>query len=137
MQLHLDKEYRQRYQLFYLEDGTVEDSREKNWRDVAWDKVERIMIIVREKKYEFYHKDKPGFKGYMNLRFKSGTVKIRPGQKPEGKITNSWAVGWTDGEKVYLEEFDFFTGDKLGECIDPIEERIKHVHPAIVNRFDA
>ena len=37
MKLHLDSIYRNRWEEFGLADGTVEDSRIKNWREVGWD----------------------------------------------------------------------------------------------------
>jgi hypothetical protein len=131
---HLDSEYRGRHEEFFLEDGSVEDSRVKNWRDVEWDKVVRILVHVKDgRAHEFLSKNKPGFKGFMNFRWGGAIAQYNEEKEFIGmKDVKVWTVGWTDGEKHYLKDIDFHSGDIIKEYEAPFEEFKNHVHPLII-----
>lgn len=129
---HLDSEYRNRYEEFFLDDGTVLDSREINWRDVEWNRVRRILVRMNEHDYEFLAKDKPNFKGFMNFRWGGSIAQYDADNNYIGrKDVKVWTIGWTDGEKHYLTDIDFHSGEKIKEYEAPYAEFTNHVHPLI------
>ena len=129
---HLDSMYRNRYEEFHLDDGTVIDSREINWRDVEWNRVKRILVRMNGHDNEFLSKDKPGFKGFMNFRWGGQIAQYNEQKEYIGhKEVKVWTVGWTDGEKHYLTDIDFHSGEKIAEYEAPYAEYINHVHPSI------
>ena len=128
---HLDAEYRNRWQEFHLANGTVEDSRVKNWRQVAWGQV--ILITA----YLLGHVHKvdcagPGFLAFLNFRW--------GGQEPTydglGKYTGHrririWTIGWTDGRTCFLKDIDFYTGRFIKRYQAPLSQFQKHLHPDV------
>ena len=130
--LHLDSEYRRRWELFELEDGTIEDSRLKNWRDVEWDKVVRITANVHGETYEVVKKGKKGFKGFMNFRTFGKIAQYDENKKYIGhKTAQEWLIGWTNGKKCFMKVIDFYTGNLVGEIEIPIEQVKGHIHPKL------
>lgn len=82
--------------------------------------------------HEFLSKDKPGFKGFMNFRWGGQIAQYNEQKEYIGhKEVKVWTVGWTDGEKHYLTDIDFHSGEKIAEYEAPYAEYINHVHPAI------
>lgn len=131
--LHLDSEYKNRYELFYLSDGTIEDSREKNWRDVEWDKVVKIAAIFRKSAFEVDNSG-PNFKAFMNFRWVVMEAQYNEKRKFIGhKKTNIWTIGWTDGETCFQKNINFKTGLLIDERTSPIKQFAGHVHPAVHN----
>lgn len=129
---HLDSIYKNKWELFYLDDGTVEDSREKNWRDVAWGRVIRIEAHVRKRVHSIAKGDCPGFKAFMHFRWagftstadKLGRYKIR-------KRIDMWSIGWTDGKTCFYKCIDFKSGELVNENCGPISCFAEHVHPDV------
>ena len=127
--LHLDSEYRRRWETFTLEDGTVEDSRVKNWRDVEWEKVKEIQVSIEGKTHSLSSEGKENFKGFLNFRYFRKSVELGNNLKFKGqKIIQWWVIGWTDGINCFLHSFDFYTGEKVKECTMPIEAVSGHIH---------
>lgn len=132
MEKHLDSIYRNRYEEFFLDDGTKLDSREINWRDVEWNHVRRILVRMNWHDYEFMD-NHPAFKGFMNFRWGGSIAQYNEKKEYIGhKDVKVWTVGWTDGKKHYLTDIDFHSGEKIREYEAPYEEFINHVHKAIV-----
>lgn len=128
---HLDSEYRDRWEKFYLSDGTIEDSRQKNWRDVEWNKVIKIVAYLRGNIYEVDNSGF-GFKAFMNFRWIGMEAQYDKNKKYKGhKKINIWVIGWTDGIVCFQKNIDFKTGLLIDECESPIQQFAGHVHPAV------
>lgn len=131
---HLDKEYRDRWIEFHLVNGKIEDSRFKNWRQVAWDQV--VCIIAYLKKH--VHKvDCTGhsFKAFMNFRWGG----MEPVYNQSGKYTGHqpiriWTIGWTDGLTCFLKDIDFYTGRLIKNYQVPLSQFQKHLHPDVTEK---
>ena len=130
--LHLDSEYKNRYQLFKLADGTVEDSRVKNWRQVEWEKVIEIITHLNGKEYCTTGAEKQSFHGFMIFRWEGQQGQRDEQGKPAGYTSiKIWTVGWTDGENCYLTNFNFKSGQILNSYVAPLNKYKKHVHPRL------
>lgn len=130
--LHLDSEYRRRWEIFTLDDGTIEDSRVKNWRDVEWEKVKEIQVNIEGKTHSLSGEGKENFKGFLNFRYYQRLAELGDNRKFKGhKIIQWWIIGWTDGKDCFLQSFDFYTGDKVKEWTMPIEAVKGHIHPRL------
>jgi hypothetical protein len=128
--MHLDSEYRRRWQEYYLSNGTVKDSRQINWRNVEWEKVVRIDTFINGKKHSVTCQDHR-FKYFMCFRW--GGVKPvyeNGAYKSHGNIA-IWTVGWTDGTTCFLKDIDFFTGDHIKDYISPLSNFKGHIHPRV------
>ncbi len=128
-ELHLDSYYRGRHELFYLENGDVEDSRLKNWRQVNWPRVIKIEADILGHVHSVDCKH-PGFKFFMNFRWGGQIMHWDKGKKkyyPE-KI-HLWTIGWTDGKFCYLKDIDFFTGALKKRYVSSLKEFKQHIHP--------
>lgn len=128
---HLDSEYRDRWEEFYLKDGTVEDSRLKNWRDVAWNDVIKITVYIKNCVHTV-NSIGPGFKAFMNFRW-GGMEAIfdEEGKYLEHRAIKIWTVGWTDGEKCFLKDIDFYTGVLIKNYVTSLEQFKMHLHPDV------
>lgn len=124
--LALDSEYRKRWQLFHLADGTVKDSREVNWRHVEWEKVIKIEVYILDKVHSV-NCNNPNFQFFLNLRHAGLTWK----DNKKVKI-NEWCIGWTDGIRAFLKDIDFFTGNIVKEYVVPLVQLRKHIHPRVL-----
>jgi hypothetical protein len=135
--LHLDSEYRNRWEEFHLADGTIMDSRQINWREVAWDQVVKITAHLRGNVYEVDNSG-PGFRAFMNFRWAGMEAQYDKNKKYMGhKKINSWVIGWTDGVLCFQKNIDFKTGLLIEECRSPIQQFIGHIHPAVKHLFIA
>lgn len=134
-QLSLDNTYRKHYQLFHLNNGTVIDSREKNWREVEWEKLDKLEIIMKGHQYEITKEGKDNFKGFVTFRsagFINKTVNYKTGKVIEpGKRIHTWTIGWTDGIKCFLKEINFFTKKLINEYECRLDEAMGHIHPRL------
>ncbi len=131
--LHLDSEYRRKFELFELDNGIIEDSRLKNWRDVKWNKVIKITVSIDEKINYLTNKDKNGFIGFFNFRTFGKEAQYNKEKKYTGhKIIQEWVIGWTDGITAYLTAIDFYTGDISREFEMTIKQLKGHIHPDIM-----
>lgn len=132
--LHLDSEYRNRWEEFCLHDGTVEDSRLKNWREVAWDKVVCIEAHLLEHVH-IVNCSGPHFRAFMNFRWGGQeAVFDKEGKYIEHKAIKIWTIGWTDGKSCFLKDIDFYTGNLLKEYKTPLQQFKGHLHPAVAAR---
>jgi hypothetical protein len=122
--LHLDSEYRDRWIEFHLLDGTIEDSRLKNWREVDWNRVVQITVHMLNHVHVIRNSGK-GFLTFMNFRWGgfAGHVPIK-----------IWSVGWTDGENCFLKDISFYNGELLKEYITPLSMFKGHLHPDVKDR---
>jgi len=129
---HLDSIYRDRWEEFHLADGTVEDSRSKNWRHVNWKNLIKIIVFIKSNKYEF-EITSPSHWTFMNFRW-GGSEPVYDGN---GKFThrrqiNLWTIGWTDKKMCYLTDIDFKTGKIVTKYEAPLSQFIRHLHPRIL-----
>ena len=123
--LHTDNIYRDRWQEYHLADGRVMDSRAINWRLVEWERVVQIVTVIRAKKF-LTHCRHPDFKFFVIWRW-GGHEWVR-GEK---KRIRQWAVGWSNGEKCFMTDIDFKTGEIVRQYVVPIEQAQRHVHPRV------
>lgn len=130
---HLDSEYRDRWIEFYLANGSVEDSRVKNWRQVAWDQVVRIVVHMVGKIYEVDCKGL-GFKAFLNFRWGGKKAIFKNGKYKGHKDIKIWTVGWTNGKYCFLKDIDFYTGKYMKDYVTPLSQFIGHIHPAVRQR---
>lgn len=130
--MHLDSEYRRRWQEYHLSDGRVFDSRVKNWREVKWEKMEKIVTNIEGNEYSIDNKNKKNFKCFMCFRWGGQEAVFKETGEYEKHIPiNIWTVGWTDGEKHYLTDIDFYTGKIIKKYTAPFKEFKNHIHPRI------
>ena len=128
--LHLDSEYRNRWVEFHLADGTIEDSRLKNWRHVAWGQVVRIVARLRNHTHTVECTD-PRFLTFMNFRW-GGSEVIYDGDRKIGRRPiRAWTIGWTDGVDCFLRDIDFRTGQVIKDYVAPLSQFAGHVHPDV------
>ena len=132
--LHLDSEYRDRWEEFFLVNGTVEDSRLKNWREVNWRDVIQISVHILDHVHVVDCKG-PGFKTFMNFRWGGQeAIYADDGQYVGHMPIKIWTVGWTDGETCFLKDIDFYTGDLIKEYKTPLKQFREHLHPLVIGR---
>lgn len=117
--------YRNRWQEYHTKD-IVYDSRKTYWRDVEWEKVERIVTCLAGKKYVLENNN-PDFKFFVVYRF-GGHVFI--GTKKKSII--EWAVGWSNGKSCFMTDYDVITGGVLRQYTVPIEKVKNHIHPRVL-----
>ena len=117
-----------RYIKFYLANGMVEDSRLKNWKQVAWDQVIQITARLAGHTYTINCKG-PGFKTFMN--FKWGGQEFIDGKY---RTIKTWTIGWTDGRLCFLKDIDFRTGNLMRDYIALLSQFKNHLHPAVKDR---
>lgn len=129
---HLDSEYRNRYEEYYLEDGTIKDSRQINWRDVEWEKVKKIVIRIKNRIHLIDKRGKKEFKGFMRFRWGGREAQHNAqGQFIGFKMINIWTFGWTNGQKAYLKDIDFKNGMLIKTYDMKLEEVKGHIHPRL------
>ncbi|MBE9570763.1 MAG: hypothetical protein IMF11_09050 [Proteobacteria bacterium] len=129
--LHLDSEYRNRYIKFHLANGTIEDSRLKNWRQVAWDQVVCLSAHLLSNIHQVDCKGQ-GFKAFMNFRWGGEEAGYGEDGKYVGhKKIHIWTIGWTDGHVCYLKDIDFYTGELIKDYAAPLYQFKGHLHPLI------
>jgi len=132
--LHLDSEYRNRWEEFYLLNGTVEDSRLKNWRDVVWNKVIQITVHMIGQVHTVNCKA-PSFRAFMNFRWGGQEAIYADDGKYVGHIPiKIWTVGWTDGKDCFLKDIDFYTGKLIKDYATPLDQFACHLHPTVKDR---
>ena len=130
--LHLDSEYRRRWELFELEDGTIEDSRLKNWREVEWGKVIKIIVHIQHQIHVIDRQNKANFQGFLNFRTFGKEPRYNEKREYiEHKTIQEWVIGWTDGINSFLKAIDFYTGNLVNEFTVPLEQVKGHIHPRI------
>lgn len=127
--IHLDSEYRNKYQLFHLATGEVVDSRKINWRQTEWEKVIRIDTSIRNTFNSVSCQNKPNFKFFMNFRW-AGREAISYKKYKDIRI---WTVGWSDGINCFLEDYDFKMGNKIKIYVMKLNSLKSHIHPRIIN----
>jgi hypothetical protein len=122
--LELHSELRDRYILFHLADGSVRDSRVINWRRVEWEQVVKIVAHVRAHDH-VVDCSGPGFKFFLNYK----TVQVcRVGDQTRQKLF--WEIGWTDGERAFLQRIDYKTGT-AEKHIEALSSIPGHIHPRV------
>ena len=131
MYKHLDSEYRDKWEEFTLEDGTVEDSRLKNWRDVAWEKVVKIKVHLGKHTYTSNNTGQ-GFLAFMNFRWGgSGPLYDANGEYIGHTPLDIWTIGWTNGKSCFLMDLDVPTGKLLKVYTEPLSVFQSHLHPNV------
>jgi hypothetical protein len=129
--LHLDSEYRNRWIEFHLADGTVEDSRLKNWRQVAWDRVICLSAHLLDKVHEV-DCEGTNFKAFMNFRWGGQeNIYADDGQYVGHIPIKTWTIGWTDGRSCFLKDIDFYTGQLIKNYITSLSQFKGHLHPLV------
>ena len=132
--MHLDSEYRNRWVEFHLADGLIEDSRLKNWRQVAWEQVIRIVVHMVGGVYQVDCKGH-GFRAFLNFRWGEREATFDKNGKYTGhREIKIWTIGWTDGQRCFLKEIDFYTGEYIKGYIAPLSQFMSHIHPSVRQR---
>jgi hypothetical protein len=130
--MHLDSEYRRRWQEFHLKNGEVFDSRVINWRDIEWENIQKIVTNIEGKTYEITVDDKQDFICLMCFRWGGREAVFDDNGDYERHIPICiWTFGWTDGKMHYLTDVDFYTGDFIKKYTAPFKEFKNHIHPRI------
>lgn len=132
--LHLDSEYRDRWVEFHLANGTVEDSRLKNWQQVAWGQVVHMTAHLCGHIHSISCKH-PSFKTFMNFRWGGQEASFDSAGVYSGHIPiKIWTVGWTNGFDCFLKDIDFRTGQFIKDYREPLSQFKAHLHPDIAAR---
>ena len=129
--LALDSEYDKTpaWEMYYLADGTIKDSRLINWRRVEWEKVVKIEMYIKNKKHVFACAGKSRFLFYLRFRkARKTTILSYDGKNRRTVRKNLWVAGWTDGEKCYLTEIDFDTGNIVKRYTCRLKDIPSHIH---------
>ncbi|OEU67545.1 MAG: hypothetical protein BA863_12335 [Desulfovibrio sp. S3730MH75] len=132
--LHLDSEYRDRWIEFHLADGTIEDSRLRNWRQVNWSQVIRIVAHLRKHTHIVKSTD-PRFLTFMNFRWGGQEAMYGAGEYIGHRQIKIWTIGWTDGVQCFLKDIDFKTGQLIKDYTAPLSLFPGHIHPDIKDRI--
>lgn len=128
--LHLDSEYRRRWEEYHLADGKVLNSRQINWRQVEWEKVVKLVASIEGQRHEVTPSEKANFKFFMRFRWGGQEAQFDSnGKYKSHKKINIWTIGWTDGEKCYLRDIDFRTGRPIKEYETSLAQFKQHIHP--------
>lgn len=130
-EMHLDSMYKRHWEEYHLSDGRIEDSRVKNWRNVEWEKVVRVVFHLRGYRYEIDCKNKPTFVGFMRFRCGGSEPTYKLGKFTGRKKIHTWVLGWTDGDKCFLKEVDFYTGLEIRTYVQPLAQLKGHIHPRL------
>lgn len=130
--LHLDSEYRRRWEEYHLVDGSIFNSCDINWRQVEWEKVVKIVISVEGQRHEMTPRGKANFKYFMRFRWGGQEAQFdKQGHFSGHRQINIWTIGWTDGKTCYLQDIDFYNGRLLKEYQAPLISFKKHIHPRV------
>jgi hypothetical protein len=130
--LHLDSEYKDRYELYHLLDNTTKDSRKINWRNIEWEKLEKIEFLIHGKIHQIDKSNKKNFKFFMRFRWGGREAQYDiDGKFTHYKQINTWTFGWSDGKKAYLSDFDFKTGFHLKDYEMELMRLKTHIHPRV------
>lgn len=130
--LHLDNEYRRKYCLFFLNNGVIEDTRVKNWREVEWEKVNKILVSIRGNEvtispHPTNHKFFLFFRQW-GIQTVYEDFADRIGTRDFIRL---WTVGVTDGKECFLYDIDFHTGKVKRVYNEPLPNHTGHIHPRI------
>lgn len=133
--LHLDSEYRNRWETYHLFDGSTFDSRIINWRQVEWEKVIQVTANVVGRQHTVNMAGKPNFRFFMRFRWGGQEAQYDSDKKYIGhKQINIWTIGWSDGEKCYLRDIDFYDGKHIKDYVSPLSMFTQHIHPRVKDR---
>ena len=132
--LHLDSEYRRRWQEYHLTDGTVKDSRVTNWRNVEWDKVVKIETYMNGTKHVIDLSNKSDFEFFMCFRWGGNEAQYKDEKYIGHTKINLWTQGWSDGKVCHLTDIDFYTGKCVKNYKMDLDLLKGHIHPR-VKRF--
>ena len=116
--------YRNRWQEYHTKD-CIYDSREMYWRQIEWEKVEKIVTVLAGKTY-ILKNDNPDFRFFVIYRFRGHEF---VGKKKKAII--EWAVGWSNGKECFMTDYDVITGASLRQYIISIEKVKNHIHPRV------
>lgn len=140
--LHLDSEYKNHKILFLLNDGRIEDSRLKNWREIEWEKVQRLIVSIKgvdhiiephPRGHQFFLCFRQVIDAPLTDTIGRVVVDRSEGQRKAMRIKHHlWTVGVTDGKTCFLVDIDFHTGRKVNEYVRPLASLLSHIHPRIV-----
>jgi len=140
--LHLDRIYRNHRILFILNDGTIEDSRLKNWREVEWERVQKIVVSIKgtdhvvephPRNHKFFLCFRQVIDGPMTDDAGKAVYDRSEGQRQLiRKKRHLWTVGVTDGLICFLVDIDFHSGRKVNQYIRPLKDIRGHIHPRIL-----
>ena len=114
--MHLDSEYRRRWELYHTSDG-IYDSREINWKQIPRDKVTQIEAHVESQVYSVY-----ASQGSL-IRWRFGGQEWVDGVFHK---INTWCIGWTDGVTCFIKEIEFKDGS-MTEREYPYDQFKKHL----------
>lgn len=126
----LDSDYRARWEEYHLADGTVKDSRYTYWRDVQWERVIKLVVNIRNNRFEVAMQ--PNHKAFIRYRTQGRLPHWDSGGEYDGRrVEDCWVFGWTDGEKCFMREVNFKTGKLEREFVEPLAKNKNHLHPRI------
>lgn len=128
--LHLDSEYRRRWQEYHLADGRTFDSRQVNWRQVDWEKVVKIETYMNNQRHTVDCQD-PRFRFFLCFRWGGQEPVYKNGKFKKYKPIKIWTTGWTDGVTAFLKDVDFYTGNLIKTYKTPLSEFKTHIHPRV------
>jgi hypothetical protein len=125
---HLDSEYRHRWQEYHTGDGKLFDSRKVYWRQVDWERVVKIVTYLNGRVHSTDCSN-PNFLFFLCFRWGghtwNGSTKVP---------IKLWTVGWSDGEKAFLNDYDFKTGEQVKKYVAPSKNFYHHIHPRVLRK---
>ena len=124
--LELHSEFRDRYILFHLADGSVRDSRLINWRRVEWEKVIKLEARLRGHAH-IVDCSGPGFQFFLNFK----TVQIGKGPDLATIRRLFWEIGWTNGDSCFMHRINFKTGLLEHRYRIRLTQIPGHIHPRV------
>lgn len=130
--LHLDSEYRRRWQKYHTADGKTFDSRLINWRQVEWEKVIGIDTYMNSYKHSVSCSD-PRFRFFLCFRWGGQEPVYKHGVFTSYRRIKIWTVGWADDAMAHLMDIDFYTGKHIKNYTAPLKTFKGHIHPRIKN----
>lgn len=128
--LHLDSEYRRRWQEYHTADGKTFDSRLINWRQVEWEKVIGIDTYMNSYKHSVSCSD-PRFRFFLCFRWGGQEPVYKHGVFEKYRRIKIWTIGWADDTTAHLMDIDFYTGKHIKNYTTPLKDFSMHIHPRI------
>lgn len=131
---HLDDIYRWQWKEFHFADGTIKDSRQVHWRQLPWERVVKVVLCIKGRRYEINPGKRihNGFICYTNKYFLT-RLDIRG--NPFRATKRAWVAGYLTETHANMIEVAFKSGLFMRRIRVPISEVESHVHPRLKHYF--
>ncbi len=134
----IDSHLRYKYIKFITLDGKEYKSTDHHFFDVPLNKIVSIEVNLKYEKHFLSVANLPStFVEFVHFRSGGIETKITENGESVSKQIDTWTIGWTDGEKEYLTEYDFKTSNILRSYVIERNNLLHptHFHPQSVTKL--